>query len=123
MAGSGQLVRGWTWQRYVQITKSCKPRSLLASTTKQPGMTGMSISMHCLAQVLGIVGGGRGGGGRGEGRSRVWAVQHAYLLPFEDMLVELLLQALIGQIDTQLLKAVLFEALKAVDVQDANSAL
>ena len=39
------------------------------------------------------------------------------------MLVELLLQALVGQIDTQLLKAVLLEALKAVDVQDANSPL
>ena len=38
------------------------------------------------------------------------------------MLVELLLQALIGQVDAQLLKAVLLEALKPVDVQDANGA-
>ena len=46
-----------------------------------------------------------------------------HLLPLEDMLVELLLQALIGQVDAQLLKAVLLEALKPVDVQDANGAL
>ena len=39
------------------------------------------------------------------------------------MLIELLLQALIGQVDTQLLKAVLLEAFKAVDVQDADRAL
>lgn len=47
----------------------------------------------------------------------------ADLLSLEDMLVELLLQPLIGQVDTQLLKAVLLEALKAVDVQDANGTL
>ena len=47
----------------------------------------------------------------------------AHLLSLEDVLVELLLQALIGQIDAQLLKAVLLEALKAVDVQYANGAL
>ena len=45
------------------------------------------------------------------------------LLPLEDMLIELLLKALIGQIDAQLLEAVLLEALKAIDVQDANCAL
>lgn len=39
------------------------------------------------------------------------------------MLVELLLQALVGQIDAQLLEAVLLEALKAIDVQDANGTL
>ncbi len=47
----------------------------------------------------------------------------AYLLSLEDVLVELLLQALIGQVDAQLLKAVLLEALKAVDIQYANGAL
>ena len=47
----------------------------------------------------------------------------ADLLSLEDMLVELLLQPLIGQVDTQLLKAVLLEALEAVDVQDANGTL
>ena len=47
----------------------------------------------------------------------------ADLLPLEDMLVELLLQALVGQVDAQLLKAVFLEALKAVDIQDANGAL
>ena len=62
-----------------------------------------------------MVGGVRAGRG--------WAVQRAYLLPFKDMLVELLLQTLIGQIDTQLLKAVLLEALKPIDVQNANSTL
>lgn len=47
----------------------------------------------------------------------------AYLLTLEDMLVELLLQPLIGQVDAELLKAVLLEALKAVDVQNANGSL
>ncbi len=46
-----------------------------------------------------------------------------YLLSLEDMLVELLLQALIGQVDAQLLKAILLEALKAVDIQYADGAL
>ncbi len=48
---------------------------------------------------------------------------NVHLLPFEQMLVELLLQALIGQVDTQLLEAVLLEALKAIDVQDANGTI
>ncbi len=39
------------------------------------------------------------------------------------MLIELLLQALIGQVDAQLLEAVLLEALKAVDIQDADGVL
>lgn len=39
------------------------------------------------------------------------------------MLVELLLQALVGQVDAELLKAVLLEGLEAVDVQDADRAL
>ena len=47
----------------------------------------------------------------------------ADLFTLEDMLVELLLQTLICQVDTQLLKAVLLEALEPIDVQDANSAL
>ena len=46
-----------------------------------------------------------------------------HLLSLEDVLVELLLQALIGQVDAQLLKAVLLEALKAIDVQYANGTL
>lgn len=40
------------------------------------------------------------------------------LLSFEDMLIELLLQPLIGKIDTELLKAVFLKALKTVDVQN-----
>ena len=40
----------------------------------------------------------------------------AYLLSLEDVLVELLLQPLIGQVDAQLLKAVLLEALEAINV-------
>ena len=35
-------------------------------------------------------------------------------------LVELLLQSLIGIVDAQLLKAVFLEALKAIDIQDAQ---
>ena len=42
------------------------------------------------------------------------------LLALEDVLVELLLQALVGQVDAQLLEGVLLEALKAVDVQNAD---
>lgn len=45
------------------------------------------------------------------------------LLALEDMLVELLLKSLIGQVDAQLLKAVFFEALKSIDVQDAYAAV
>lgn len=51
------------------------------------------------------------------------AVGGARLLPFEDMLVELLLQAFIGQVDAQLLKAVVFEGLEPVNVQNADRAL
>ena len=50
-------------------------------------------------------------------------VVQGHLFALEDMLVELLLETLIGQVDAQLLKAVLLEALKAVDVQDANAAV
>ena len=39
------------------------------------------------------------------------------------MLIELLLETLIRQIDTELLEAVLLEALKAVDIQDADAAM
>jgi hypothetical protein len=42
------------------------------------------------------------------------------LLALEDLLVELLLQALVRQIDTQLFKAVLLETLKSVDIKDSN---
>ena len=41
----------------------------------------------------------------------------------EDMLVEILLQALVGEVDAQLLEAVLLERLEPVDVQDPNRAL
>jgi hypothetical protein len=44
-----------------------------------------------------------------------------HLLALEDVLVELLLQALVGQVDAQLLEAVLLEGLEAVDVQDADA--
>ena len=46
-----------------------------------------------------------------------------HLLALEDMLVELLLQALVGEVDAQLLKAVLLEGLEPVDVQDPDRAL
>ena len=39
------------------------------------------------------------------------------------LLVELLLQPLIGVVDAQLLKAVLLKALKAIDIQDAEGQL
>ena len=39
------------------------------------------------------------------------------------VLVELLLKPLVGIVDAQLLKAVFLEALKAVDVQDAEGQL
>lgn len=42
--------------------------------------------------------------------------QMMYLLHFKDMLIEVLLQLLIGKVDAELLKVILFEALKAVDV-------
>lgn len=41
----------------------------------------------------------------------------------EDMRVELLLQALVGQVDAELLKGVLVKGLEAIDVQDADAAL
>ena len=47
----------------------------------------------------------------------------SYLLALEDVLVELLLQALIGQVDAQLLKAVLLEGLEAIDIQNADGAV
>lgn len=43
-----------------------------------------------------------------------------YLLHLEDMLVEVLLQLLIGQVDAELLKVILLEALKAINVQHTN---
>lgn len=42
---------------------------------------------------------------------------------FEDVLVEMLLQALVGEVDAQLLEAVLLEALEPVDVQNPYRAL
>lgn len=44
----------------------------------------------------------------------------ACLLHLEDVLVEVLLQLLIGQVDAKLLKVVLLEALEAIDVQHAH---
>ena len=41
----------------------------------------------------------------------------------EDVLVEVLLQALIGEVDAQLLEAVDLERLEAVDVEDPDGAL
>ena len=45
------------------------------------------------------------------------------LFALEDMLVELLLQPFVGQVDAELLEAVLLEALETVDVQDAYGVL
>lgn len=38
------------------------------------------------------------------------------LFHFEHMLVEMLLQFFVGKVDAELLKAVLFEALEAIDI-------
>ena len=46
--------------------------------------------------------------------------QMMYLLHFEDMLIEVLLQLLIGQVDAELLKVVLLEALKPIDVKHTH---
>lgn len=46
-----------------------------------------------------------------------WAT---YLLQFEDMLVEVVLQSLIGKVDAELLKAVVLIVLKAKDIQYPN---
>lgn len=43
-----------------------------------------------------------------------------HLLKFEDMLVEVVLQVLIGVVDAELLKAVLVEILESKDVQNAD---
>ena len=48
----------------------------------------------------------------------LWQTPH--LLHLEDMLVEVLLQPLVGQVDAELLEVVFLEALKAIDVQHAN---
>ena len=53
----------------------------------------------------------------------VLAFMLCHLLALEDMLVELLLQPFIGEVDAQLLKAVLLEAFEAIDVQDADAAM
>jgi hypothetical protein len=50
-------------------------------------------------------------------------VQLAIGSHLEDVLVEVLLQALVGQVDAQLLERVGHKALEAVDVQDADHAL
>lgn len=51
----------------------------------------------------------------GWSRSRL---AHAYLLQCEDMLVEVVLQLLVGIVDAELLKAVALKVLKAKDVED-----
>jgi len=43
-----------------------------------------------------------------------------FLLHLEYMLIKMLLELLIGQIDTELLKTVEFEAFKAIDIEDTN---
>ena len=45
---------------------------------------------------------------------------HTHLLPGKDVLVEVVLDLLIGDVDAQLLKGVDFKVLKAKDVQDAD---
>lgn len=64
-----------------------------------PSCSQQTTNMHCESSVA----------GRAE----------MHLLALKDVLVELLLQALVGQVDAQLLEGVLLEALKTVDVQDA----
>jgi hypothetical protein len=48
--------------------------------------------------------------------SRVWV----YLFELEDVLIEVLLQLLVGEVDAELLEAVHHEVLKAEDVQHSN---
>jgi len=43
-----------------------------------------------------------------------------HLLPFEHVLVEVLLQLFVGQVDAQLLQVVCVKRLKAVDVQQPD---
>lgn len=42
-----------------------------------------------------------------------------YLLQFEDVLVEVVLQSFVGEVDAELFKAVVLIILKAKDVQDS----
>ena len=53
--------------------------------------------------------------------SQIW--KFADLLALEDLLVELLLKPFICQIDTELLKAILLEWFKAVNIQNGNRPL
>lgn len=52
-----------------------------------------------------------------------FSTRGGHLFAFEDLLVELLLEAFVGQVDAELLEAVLFEAFKAVNIQNANGLL
>lgn len=46
--------------------------------------------------------------------------KEAYLLQLEDVLVEVVLEAFVGEVDAELLEAVVFIILEAKDVQDPN---
>lgn len=43
-----------------------------------------------------------------------------YLLKFKDVLIEVVLEPLVGEVDAELLKAVVFVVLKAKDVQHSD---
>lgn len=61
---------------------------------------------------------GRGCFGGGDGRSV--KSKHTNLLQFEDVLVEVVLQPLVGKVDAELLEAVVLVILEAEDVQHSN---
>ncbi len=51
------------------------------------------------------------------------ALMSTDLLPLEDVLVEVLLQLLVGEVDAELLEVVERKALEAVDVKQTDTAL
>lgn len=51
---------------------------------------------------------------------RLQEMKSTYLLKLEDVLVDVILQFLIGVVDTQLLKTVCLEVLKSKHIQDTN---
>lgn len=57
-----------------------------------------------------------GGGGGVSGRQKI----ELYLLQLEDVLVEVVLEALVGEVDAELLETVVLIILEAKDIQDSD---
>ena len=51
---------------------------------------------------------------------RLQEMKNTYLLKLEDALVDVILQSLVGVVDTQLLKTVWLEVLKSKHIQDTD---